>query len=66
MGFYPGDSGGGGVGNNVLNPACQAAPVNHDATLAVETEETDISAEPDDLPFVAAAGMLFLEANHVT
>ena len=54
------------MGNNVLNPACQAAPVNHDATLAVETEETDISAEPDDLPFVAAAGMLFLEANHVT
>ncbi len=34
--------------------------------LAVEAFNPDISADSDYLPLVAATGVLFLEANHVT
>ena len=36
-----------------------------DAVLAFEAFDTDIGAESDYLPLVAATGVLFLQANHI-
>ncbi len=34
--------------------------------LALKALDSYISAEPDYLPLIAAAGVLLLEANHIT
>jgi len=34
--------------------------------LATLADNTDISTKPDNLPFVTAAGVLFLEADNIT
>ncbi len=40
--------------------------LKEDPALAFEAFNANISPEPDHLPLIAAAGMLFLEADHVT
>ena len=37
-----------------------------DEALTFETFNADTSVELDYLPFIAAAGVLLLEANHIT
>ena len=39
--------------------------LNEDTVLTLKTLDADIGTEPHHLPFIAAAGVLFLEANHV-
>ena len=34
--------------------------------LAFKAPNPNISTEPDDLPLITAAGVLLLEANHIT
>ena len=42
------------------------ASFKKNAALTFKTFNTYISTKPDYLPFVATAGVLLLEANHIT
>ena len=52
-------------GNKAPDTPFEDAPFNEYAALAFEAFNPDIGAEPDHLPLIAAAGVLFLEAYHV-
>lgn len=54
------------MGGNGFNPARQQAAFEEDTVLTFETLKTNVGTKPDYLPLIAAAGMLLLEANHIT
>jgi len=56
----------GRVGVNSLDSALKDSALKKNAVLTFKTFNAYISAEPDYLPFIAAAGMLLLEANNIT
>jgi len=49
-----------------FNSALKGASFQKNSALALNAFNPDISPEPDYLPFVAAAGVLLLEANYIT
>jgi len=53
------------VGDNRLKSALKDTSFKKNTVLTFKTFDAYISAEPDHLPFIAAAGMLFLEANYI-
>jgi len=53
-------------GDKFFDPALKDTPFQKDAVLALKALYADISPQPDHLPFVTAAGMLFLEADDVS
>ena len=52
-------------GNKGFDSTFEDAAFEEDTTLALEAFNTNISAEPDYLPLVAAAGVFFLEADYI-
>ncbi len=54
------------LGDNRFDPALKRTAFKKNTMLTFETFNTYVSAKPDYLPFIAAAGMLLLEANHIT
>ena len=54
------------VGDNRFDSTLKDAALKKNMALTFKTFNTYISAKPDYLPFIAAAGMLLLEANHIT
>ena len=55
-----------GWGGNAFNPARQQAAFEEDTALTFETLKTNVSAKPDYLPLIAAAGVLLLQVDYVT
>ena len=53
------------VGDNGFDSTFKDSSLKKNTVLTLKTFNADISTKPDDLPFIAAAGMLFLEANHI-
>ena len=53
-------------GNKLFHPALKDASLKEDAVLAFEAFYADISPQPHHLPLIAAAGVLFLEADDVS
>ncbi len=53
------------MGGNGFNPARQQAAFEEDTVLTLETLKTNVGAKPDYLPLIAAAGVLFLQANDI-
>jgi len=51
---------------NLFNPAFKDTSFQKDTVLAFEAFNPDISTESDYLPFIAAAGMLLLQADDIT
>jgi hypothetical protein len=53
------------VGNEGFNSAFKDASLKEDAASTFKAFNPNISTQPDHLPFVAAAGVLLLEANYI-
>jgi hypothetical protein len=53
-------------GDKGFNPALKDAALKEHLVLALKASNSDIRPEPDYLPLIATAGVLLLEANHVT
>ncbi len=54
------------MGDNGFDPALEDTALKKDIVMTLKTFNTDINAKPDHLPLIATAGMLLLEANHIT
>jgi len=54
------------TGDYRFYPAFEGTAVEEDPALAFKALNADIGTEPDNQPLIAAAGVLFLEADHVT
>ncbi len=48
------------------SPALKDTSFEENAVLAFKAFDSYISADPDHLPFITAAGVLLLEADHIT
>ena len=48
-----------------LNPFVKGTPGNQDPSLAAQTHQTDIYANPYDTPFIAAARVDFTHSDHI-
>jgi len=53
-------------GNEGFNPAFKDTSVKENAALTFEAFNPYVGTESDHLPFVAPAGVFFLEADHIT
>ena len=53
-------------GDEGFNSALKDTSLKEDTVLTFKAFNPYISAEPDYLPLIAAAGVLLLEANHIT
>jgi len=53
------------TGNKFFNPSLEDASFQEDAVMAFKAFYSYASPQPHHLPFIAATGMLFLEANDV-
>jgi len=53
------------AGNKFCDPALKDASFQQDTVLAPEAFNPDIGAKPDYLPFIAAAGVPFFEADDI-
>jgi len=53
-------------GNEGFDSALKDATLKKDTALAFKALNTNISPKPHYLPFITAAGMFLLEANHIT
>jgi hypothetical protein len=49
----------------LLDPALELMPFQQYPALAAAAFDPDVSAQSHDLPLVAAAGVLLLEAHHI-
>jgi hypothetical protein len=56
----------GSLGNKFSNPALESRTFQQHTVLALEASYADVSAHPYHLPLVTAAGVLFLEADHIS
>ncbi len=54
------------MGDDRFDSALKDAAFKKDAVVTFKAFNAYISAEPDYLPLVAAAGVFLLEANHIT
>ena len=52
--------------DKLLDPALKDIPSQKDTAMAFKAFYADIGPQPHHLPLVAAAGMNFLEPDHVT
>jgi len=52
-------------GDKGSNSTLKDTTLEKDAVLAFKAFDTDVSAKPDYLPLVAAAGVLLFEPDHV-
>ena len=52
--------------DNGLDSALKDAALKKDIVLTFKALNAYMSTEPDYLPLIATAGMLLLEANHIT
>jgi len=53
-------------GDKGFNPAFKDTSFQHHIMLALEAFNPDVGTKPDYLPFIAAAGVLFLEPDDIT
>jgi hypothetical protein len=53
-------------GNKFFNAAFEGAPCQQDATAALKAFYTDISSQPDNLPFETAARMDFFQPDYIS
>jgi len=53
-------------GNEGFDPALKDATLKEDTALAFKALNANISPNSNHLPFITAAGMFLLEANHIT
>ena len=53
------------AGDKGFDSAFKDTAFNKNPVLALKTLNADIGTESDHLPLIAAAGVFFLEANHV-
>ena len=53
-------------GNEGFDPALKDAALKENTALAFEALNPDVSSQPDHFPLIAAAGVLLLEADHIT
>ncbi len=54
------------LGNNTFNPALKNAALKKNPVVTFKAFNSDIGAKPDYLPFIAATGVLLLEADNIT
>ncbi len=53
-------------GNEGCNSELKDASLEENTVSTFKALNPNVSTEPDYLPFIAAAGVLLLEANHIT
>jgi hypothetical protein len=52
-------------GNKIFDPPLEGTALQKNPALALEAFNPDICPQPDHLPFIAAAGVLLLEADDI-
>jgi hypothetical protein len=53
-------------GKKGLDPTFQHRPFQHNGMLALQAADADIRAQPDDHPFIAAAGVRFFQTENIS